>query len=210
MEEDGKGFEACDAFQQAYQLRFLEVGHEMHPRLAECCENLGRAFYRIGRHGIAMDWYKKALHVREHVQGKSHPDMVSCLTSMAAIMRERKQLPYAMELTTRALLINVEVCGEINETTAQCLAHVAICKYPELSMEHNNLSERRKMKIDRQIEAEKTVVECERMLVIKQKELKQLQKQVSRAFTCASTCATMHQGRLSSLYIYRRTLTILS
>eukprot|EP00284_Hemiselmis_tepida_P000548 CAMPEP_0174949482 /NCGR_PEP_ID=MMETSP1355-20121228/91590_1 /TAXON_ID=464990 /ORGANISM="Hemiselmis tepida, Strain CCMP443" /LENGTH=630 /DNA_ID=CAMNT_0016197043 /DNA_START=1 /DNA_END=1893 /DNA_ORIENTATION=+ len=175
----GEGWKAAESYQAAYQLVFQGVGHDKHLQLARISELLGGLFWDLGRLGVASDWFKRALEVREHLQGSKHLDLTTGLMSMAAILRLRGQLEFAVESTLRTLRVLSNSCGEYNVSTAYCLCDVAICKYPQLAIDHGVLFAKRQHCLQLQDEAEDRVVAWEKVVAQKAKEVKEIKKKTT-------------------------------
>ena len=87
----------------------------------------GRGFYYLGYYHQALDWYQKALAIREKGNGKEHLDTASTYHNIAMVYVCLGDYPKALELLLRALEISEKALGKVHpETTIEysCIAVV--------------------------------------------------------------------------------------
>jgi tetratricopeptide (TPR) repeat protein len=70
--------------------------------------------------------YRRALEIRERVQGPNHPDVAMVLNNLAALEAARGNYDAAQPLLERALAIRQTALGEDNVLTAESLSNLAL------------------------------------------------------------------------------------
>src|SRR5690606_33142899 len=76
-----------------------------HPFLAGPLEGLGEVTRNLGRPAEARTYYARALQIREHRLGASHPELVPALRGLAEAHLAEGQNADAVPLAERALAI---------------------------------------------------------------------------------------------------------
>src|SRR5262249_55964936 len=101
---------ACDRWIESMGLEFPEVAR----LLTQAASYLNAR----ARYAEAEPLSRRALAIREHVQGPDHPDTATSLNNLAGLLDDQGKLPEAEPLYRRALAIRERVLGPDHPDTA--------------------------------------------------------------------------------------------
>jgi tetratricopeptide (TPR) repeat protein len=86
---------------------------------------LGYGFYEWAEYLQALEWYQKALVIREKVLGKEHPDTATICNNIAGVYNKQGKYAQALEWYLKALNINEKVLGKAHPSTASTYNNIA-------------------------------------------------------------------------------------
>lgn len=115
--------EALPMLQEAQRL-LVNMHGEHHPSIARIESDLGWCARRDGRHGDAVNHYRRALEIQEAFLEPDHPSIGYTLTGLAAALEDLHQFDEAEALYLRALEIGLAARGP---------------EHTEIGTIHNNL-----------------------------------------------------------------------
>ena len=75
-------------------------------------------YYQDGNYPKALEFYTKALNIREKVLGKDHPDTANSYNNIGSVYNDMGDYPKALEFYTKALHIKEKVLGKEHPNTA--------------------------------------------------------------------------------------------
>jgi tetratricopeptide (TPR) repeat protein len=110
LEEQGHYLLSLSVYQKAVEIRQAVLG-EHDAELGSSVNNLGLAYHRLGKYGMAEPLLRRALSIRENALGPSHPDVAQTLSNLAIVEKELGRLPDAANDLERARQI-LEAAGE--------------------------------------------------------------------------------------------------
>jgi tetratricopeptide (TPR) repeat protein len=127
--------ESMDAFAQnvSHVLEIAGYAEEMfsiadvvvQKRIAVLYNTAGYGFNYNGQYDEALEWYTKALAIREKVLGKEHPDTAATYNNMAGVYDSQGDYEKALEWYTKALAISEKVLGKEHPDTAATYNNMA-------------------------------------------------------------------------------------
>ena len=95
-------------------------------RAASLCFSLGVGFDELAQYEQALEWYNKALGIREKVLGAEHPDTAYTYNNIAIEYYEQCNYPKALEWHQKALGIREKVLGAEHPDTAATYNNIAV------------------------------------------------------------------------------------
>jgi tetratricopeptide (TPR) repeat protein len=87
---------------------------------------LGRYYGDIADYSKALEWYFKALTIRERVLGKDHPDTATTYNNIAGVYFDLGEYEKALEWNFKALAIRESVLGKDHPDTAASYNNIAL------------------------------------------------------------------------------------
>ncbi|MDR2118891.1 MAG: tetratricopeptide repeat protein [Tannerellaceae bacterium] len=97
--------------------------------LGNLCFFLGYGYDELADYSQAMEWYRKALKIRERVLGASHPSTAIAYNSIAAVYDDQGNYVQALEWHLKALEIHEKVLGASHPDTATAYNNIALVYY---------------------------------------------------------------------------------
>jgi len=82
-----------------------KVYGEMHPQVANTCNNIGKAFKKMHKPDKAREYISRALDIRLNAFGKNHPEVAGSYYSLGLISRDAGDNAKALECFQQALAI---------------------------------------------------------------------------------------------------------
>ena len=105
---------------------YLQLDDTAQEIIASLYDLGGRGFYSLGNYEKALEWYEKALAIREKVLGEEHPDTASTYNNMATTFEKQHKYEKALDLYEKALAIREKVLGEEHPDTATIYNNMAL------------------------------------------------------------------------------------
>lgn len=100
-------------------LRLFEQKQTVDDELkANLFNDLGRCYYKILEFQPALNWYQRALEIRQSIFGDWHADTAESLNDIAVVYSDFDEHERALEYDKKALEIRLKVLGEHNHDTA--------------------------------------------------------------------------------------------
>ncbi|MDR2861864.1 MAG: tetratricopeptide repeat protein [Syntrophobacterales bacterium] len=84
---------------------------------ARMLHNAARIYYKQGDYAKALEWYEKALKIRENVLGKEHPDTAMTYNNMAVVYADQGDYAKALEWFCKSYRIRFHKLGENHPNT---------------------------------------------------------------------------------------------
>ncbi|CAF5043140.1 unnamed protein product, partial [Rotaria sp. Silwood1] len=97
--------EALPFYEQAKEKFRQFYGTNEHPDIARVLNNMGQAHRHLGHLSEALDYFGKALHMREVTLGANHPDTATTLVNLSLAYRVIGDLKSALEYAQHGLNI---------------------------------------------------------------------------------------------------------
>ena len=104
----------------------LRLLKEDQPLLGGIANNAGLIEREQGRYAEALDYYKKALAIREKVLGKEHPSTATTYNNIAGLYHDMGDHEQALEYYKKALAIREKVLGQEHPSTATTYNNIAL------------------------------------------------------------------------------------
>ena len=98
---------------------------------ANLLNDLGGCYHEFLMPQTALDYYERALEIRQNILGDYHADTADSLNDMAAAYDNLRESARALEYDKRALKIRLKVLGERNQDTALSYTNISVV-YGEL------------------------------------------------------------------------------
>ena len=117
---NGNAKNAIEYYEQALSIA-KEVYGEMHPNVATTLNNIGTAFYGLGKYKLAIKYLEQSLFINKEVYGEKHPSMISNLINIGLTWNGFGKHEKAIEYYEQAQSIIKEVHGEMHSDMAACL-----------------------------------------------------------------------------------------
>jgi hypothetical protein len=92
---------------------------------AHILNDVGYGYSALGQNRQAMEYYQKALEIREEVLGEKHQDTARSFNNLGASYAEIREYKQALEFLQKALEIRIELFGENHRDTAESLDNIA-------------------------------------------------------------------------------------
>ena len=96
-------------------------------------EEIGLLFHNIaavnnnqGEYDKALEWYQKALNIREKILGPDHPDTAATYNNIAAVYSKQGEYNKALEWYQKALNIDEKILGPDHPSTATTYNNIAL------------------------------------------------------------------------------------
>jgi len=90
------------------------------------CHNIAGVYYIQGDYPKALEWFQKALTIRETVLGKEHPSTATTYNNIAGVYYIQGDYPKALEWFQKALTIMEKVLGKEHPDTATTYNNIAV------------------------------------------------------------------------------------
>jgi tetratricopeptide (TPR) repeat protein len=132
--------QSMDAFAQnaphvlsiaGYAGSLLEDDEEVQKKAAWLYHEAGDGLDYNGQYKEALEWYMKALAIREKVLGTDHPCTASTYNNIAIVYYAQGEYEKALEWYNKALAIREKVLGQEHPDTACTYANIAIVYYEQ-------------------------------------------------------------------------------
>ena len=98
--------------------RLLIGNNSKQIRSSNLYNNLAGVYYAQGEYDKALEYYEKALVIREKVLGKDHPDTATTFNNMALVYRAQGEYDKALEYYEKSREIQEKVLGKDHPSTA--------------------------------------------------------------------------------------------
>ena len=105
------------------------VAQEETETLASVFHNIGYGYYCMGDHDKALEYYGKALEIRESKLGKDHPYTATTYNNIAVVYDAKGDYDKALEYYGKALEIRESKLGKDHPDTAQTFNNIATVHY---------------------------------------------------------------------------------
>ena len=92
---------------------------------ATSCGQLGIMLYGFAQHELALEYFAKALHIRQKVRGEDHTDTATTYHNMAVVYSAQGKHELALEYYAKALRIKQKMLGENHPDTANNHTNIA-------------------------------------------------------------------------------------
>ena len=102
------------------------IENEETELFADVYHNLGYALYGQAFYQEALEYYEKALEIREKVLGKEHPDTAATYNNIAGVYQDQGNYGEALEYYRKALEIKEKVLGREHPYTAATYNNIAL------------------------------------------------------------------------------------
>ena len=93
---------------------------------ARLLNNQGLVFWRKGSHDKALEYYGKAVAIREKAIGSAHPDVASSFGNMGGVFYSQGKYDKALEFYLKALVVHKKVLGPEHPEVATSLNNLGI------------------------------------------------------------------------------------
>lgn len=84
-----------------------------------------------GEYASALEWYQKALRIRESVLGKDHPDTATTYNNIAGVYYAQGDYASALEWYSKALHVNESILGQNHPDTVTTYNNIATVHYAQ-------------------------------------------------------------------------------
>jgi tetratricopeptide (TPR) repeat protein len=94
-----------------------KLGKE-HPLIATAYNNIGMSYLNQDEYSIALEYFEKALTIREKLLGKEHPSVATTYNNIGAVYNNQGDYQKALDYYQKALTIATKSLGEEHPKTA--------------------------------------------------------------------------------------------
>jgi tetratricopeptide (TPR) repeat protein len=155
----------------------------------DSASDIAGVFESQGSYGKALEWYKKALTIREKALGKEHPDTAAACHDIADVYDSQGNYEKALELYEKALTIHEKVLGKEHPDTA--------ATYNNIGIVYNN-----------QGNYEKALEWYEKALTIREKTLGKEHSEVADTYHNIAAAYDHQENYDKALELYKKALAI--
>ena len=110
------------------QLEASGVDLSEDTEFAASYEQLGNMLYGFGQHEPALEYYAKALRIRQKAFGEDHSSTAATYNNLGAVYNAQGKHELALEYNAKALRIRQKVLGEDHPDTAATYNNMAIVR----------------------------------------------------------------------------------
>ncbi|MGR3309145.1 MAG: tetratricopeptide repeat protein, partial [Candidatus Brocadiales bacterium] len=99
-------------------LKYYQQAAELEPKNSRYLNELGKAYYTLGKYQEAIEHYEKALSINRDVHGEKHPEVATNLNNLGAAWQALGKYEMAIGYYEQALFIDKEIYGERHPNVA--------------------------------------------------------------------------------------------